>query len=111
MSITGIILAAGKGTRMKSDLPKVLHTVLGKKLISYAIDSISEIKNKYVVVGHEAEQVIESLPKNIKNIIQHEQKGTGHAVSVVVESSSFQEDNSEYILIIPGDVPLINKKT
>ncbi len=110
MSISGIILAAGKGTRMKSDLPKVLHTVLGKKLISYAIDSISEIKNKYVVVGHEAEQVIESLPKNIKNIIQHEQKGTGHAVSVVVESSSFQEDNSEYILIIPGDVPLINKE-
>lgn len=108
MSITGIILAAGKGTRMKSNLPKVLHTVLGKKLISYAIDSISGIDDIYVVVGHEADQVIQSMPSDIKNIIQHEQKGTGHAVSVVMESTSFQEDNSEYILIIPGDVPLIN---
>jgi bifunctional UDP-N-acetylglucosamine pyrophosphorylase/glucosamine-1-phosphate N-acetyltransferase len=80
MSITGIILAAGKGTRMKSDLPKVLHTVLGKKLISYAIDSISGIDDTYVVVGHEADQVIQSMPSDIKNIIQHEQKGTGHAV-------------------------------
>ena len=109
MSITGIILAAGKGTRMKSNLPKVLHTVLGKKLISYAIDTISDIQDKYVVVGHEAEQVIESLPKDVRNIIQNEQNGTGHAVAVVVESPSFQEDNSEYILVIPGDVPLIDK--
>ena len=110
MSITGIILAAGKGTRMKSDLPKVLHTVLGKKLISYAIDSISGIQDKYVVVGHEADQVVDSLPSDIKSIVQHEQKGTGHAVSVVMESTSFQDDNSEYILIIPGDVPLIQKE-
>ena len=84
MNVSGVILAAGKGTRMKSNLPKVLHSVSGKKLISYALEVIEDINTKYVVVGHEAEQVMEALPESVNFVIQEEQKGTGHAISIPV---------------------------
>ncbi len=84
MNIAGIVLAAGKGTRMKSELPKVLHSVLGKKLIHYATDVISDFEHKYVVVGHEADLVSKELAEGITPILQSTQNGTGHAVATVL---------------------------
>jgi bifunctional UDP-N-acetylglucosamine pyrophosphorylase/glucosamine-1-phosphate N-acetyltransferase len=89
MSISVIVLAAGKGTRMKSELPKVLHHVLGKTLLSHVFDALSSIDNKFVVVGHESDLVINSIPSLIKNVIQKEQLGTGHAVSIAINSEVF----------------------
>ena len=86
MSVSVIVLAAGKGTRMNSELPKVLHKVLGKSLLSHALDTLSFSDNKLVVVGHGADLVIDSLPPSINNILQKDQLGTGHAVSTVILS-------------------------
>ena len=109
MSISVIVLAAGKGTRMKSELPKVLHHVLGKTLLSHVFDALSSIDNKFVVVGHESDLVINSIPSLIKNVIQKEQLGTGHAVSIAINSEVFNEIKSEFTLVVPGDVPAINE--
>ena len=105
MSVSVIFLAAGKGTRMNSELPKVLHKVLGKSLLSHALDTLSFSDNKLVVVGHGADLVIDSLPPSIKNILQKDQLGTGHAVSTVINSEVFEECKSEFTLVVPGDVP------
>ena len=105
MSVSVIVLAAGKGTRMNSELPKVLHKVLGKSLLSHALDTLSFSDNKLVVVGHGADLVIDSLPPSIKNILQKDQLGTGHAVSTVINSEVFEESKSEFTLVVPGDVP------
>ena len=105
MSVSVIVLAAGKGTRMNSELPKVLHKVLGKSLLSHALDTLSFSDNKLVVVGHEADLVIDSLPPSINNILQKDQLGTGHAVSTVINSEVFKECKSEFTLVVPGDVP------
>ena len=109
MSISVIVLAAGKGTRMKSELPKVLHHVLGKTLLSHVFDAFSSIDNKFVVVGHESDLVINSIPSSIKNVIQKDQLGTGHAVSTAINSEFFNEIKSEFTLVVPGDVPAINE--
>jgi bifunctional UDP-N-acetylglucosamine pyrophosphorylase/glucosamine-1-phosphate N-acetyltransferase len=109
MSISVIVLAAGKGTRMKSELPKVLHHVLGKTLLSHVFDALSSIDKKFVVVGHESDLVINSIPSLIKNVIQKEQLGTGHAVSIAINSEVFNEIKSEFTLVVPGDVPAINE--
>ena len=108
MSVSVIVLAAGKGTRMNSELPKVLHKVLGKSLLSHALDTLSFSDNKLVVVGHEADLVIDSLPSSIKNILQKDQLGTGHAVSTVINSEVFKKSKSDFTLVVPGDVPGIN---
>ena len=105
MSVSVIVLAAGKGTRMNSELPKVLHKVLGKSLLSHAFAALSFSDNKLVVVGHGADLVIDSLPPSIKNILQKDQLGTGHAVSTVINSEVFKECKSEFTLVVPGDVP------
>ena len=105
MSVSVIVLAAGKGTRMNSELPKVLHKVLGKSLLSHAFDALSFSDNKLVVVGHGADLVIDSLPPSINNILQKDQLGTGHAVSTVINSEVFKKSKSEFTLVVPGDVP------
>ncbi len=109
MSISVIVLAAGKGTRMKSELPKVLHHVLGKTLLSHVFDALSSIDNKFVVVGHQSDLVINSIPSSVKNVIQKDQLGTGHAVSIAINSEVFNEIKSEFTLVVPGDVPAINE--
>ena len=109
MNVSGVILAAGKGTRMKSNVPKVLHPVSGKKLVLYALEVIEDINTKYIVVGHEAEKVIEAVPDSLNVVIQEEQKGTGHAISILLDDKKFANDTSEYILVLPGDVPMINR--
>ena len=111
MKISGVILAAGKGTRMKSDLPKVLHSVLGKPMITYGQNAIKHLNNKYVVVGHQSDLVIKELANEFKPVIQEEQLGTGHAVLTLLNSNEFINDDSDYIVIIPGDAPLLLKES
>tara|TARA_Y100001978_G_C23698923_1_gene439489 strand:+ start:1201 stop:2556 length:1356 start_codon:yes stop_codon:yes gene_type:complete len=109
------ILAAGKGTRMKSSLPKVLHKLSGKTLIRRVIDSCIELKPDkiFIVVGHEANRIRESL-SNFKDInkinfvLQNPQNGTGHAIQVLSkELKSFKGK----LLVLNGDVPLIRSET
>ncbi|VUD63896.1 Bifunctional protein GlmU [Thalassocella blandensis] len=106
-----IILAAGKGTRMKSDKPKVLHTLAGKPFLQHVIDRARELKasNIYIVVGHGADQVRQCIGSadDIEYIEQTEQLGTGHAVQQVLP---YLNDKAKS-LILYGDVPLIATKT
>jgi len=115
MRITAIILAAGKGTRMKSSIPKVLHTISGKEIISYVIDSVlkANIKDIIIVAGsnfNRVKEYIEGRYKNnkIKIIRQKPLLGTGHAVLTVIKSKIRL---NPYILILNGDVPLIKSST
>lgn len=111
MSHNAIILAAGKGTRMNSDLPKVAHEIVGKTMIDYVIDAVNDAKisNKYIVVGHQAEYIksITSYP-NVTHVLQAQQLGTGHAV-MQAESAMVLDDN--LTLILAGDCPLIKSET
>lgn len=112
MDIKSVILAAGKGTRMKSNLPKVLHEILGKALVGYVLDSVRHITNEnFVIVGHHAEEVekyVISHYENAKTVLQSPQLGTGHAVSMVCP---MLENYSGQVLILCGDTPLITEDT
>ncbi len=104
-----IILAAGKGSRMKSKLPKVLQPLAGKTLVQHVIDSARELSDTqlHLVVGHEAEQVKNSIDDDVLWYEQTEQLGTGHAV-MQVENGISDEGTS---LVLYGDVPLIKPET
>lgn len=105
-----IILAAGKGTRMKSDLPKCACLILGKPMIKHLIDSCIEanIDNIIVVIGYKGEIIKEILSEypNIMYAYQNEQLGTGHACMM---TESLLKDKSGSTIIVPGDMPLIGK--
>ena len=109
-----IILAAGEGTRMKSDKPKVLSEVLFKPMISWVIDSIeeSEIKDICIIAGFKQEMLtnyLKSEGKNIQKALQQERKGTAHAVMM---AKNFLEGNhGKDILILNGDAPFIDSAT
>ena len=84
MSLSVIVLAAGMGKRMKSDLPKVLHPVLGRPMLSYVVDAVLKLlpKRVVVVVGHGAQEVEKALDsKEITYVTQTERLGTGHAAN------------------------------
>ena len=112
MEIKSVILAAGKGTRMKSDIPKVLHKIFEKPLLGYVLGSVKDITTEnFVIVGHHAEEVqeyVETNYNNAKTVLQTPQLGTGHAVSMVCP---YLEDYSGQILILCGDTPLITSET
>ena len=107
-----IILAAGKGTRMNSDLPKVLHKLNGKALLDFVLDE-SELLNPIetiLVVGFKKEQVISHTENriNLKYVTQIEQLGTGHAV---LQTEELLKNNKGHIIILYGDVPNIKAST
>jgi bifunctional UDP-N-acetylglucosamine pyrophosphorylase/glucosamine-1-phosphate N-acetyltransferase len=110
-NISIIILAAGKGTRMYSDAPKVLHTVCGRSMLLRVIDAVSVLSPEkiVVVVGYGAEAVQAELQgiSNVETVLQAEQNGTGHAVQCALSGA---EITSDEVLILPGDVPLIDSK-
>lgn len=110
--IKSVILAAGKGTRMKSETPKVLHKIFEKPLLGYVLDNVKPITNEdFVIVGHHAEEVTEFVQKNYKSaktVLQTPQLGTGHAVSMVCPAL---ENFDGQVLILCGDTPLITKET
>lgn len=106
-----IILAAGKGIRMKSDLPKILHRLSGKPLLEYVLETVQglNLNRVAVVVGFQGEKVKELVKdKNVEVVWQKEQLGTGHAV---IQAEPFFKDYSGDILVLCGDVPLLRKQT
>jgi len=110
-NLTLLILAAGKGTRLKSTLPKVLHRLAGRTLIEHVVDAARPLNSSAtcVVVGHEAGQVQTSLSHlTLQFSIQEPQLGTGHAVQI---ASEFWKPNQGDLLVLSGDVPLISTET
>ena len=109
--IKAVILAAGKGTRMKSELPKVIHKALGKPLVQYSIDAASEAgaasADICLVVGHKAEMVRDVVGDSVTYVTQEQQLGTGHAVKCASEFIG----NDGLTMILCGDTPLITGKT
>jgi bifunctional UDP-N-acetylglucosamine pyrophosphorylase/glucosamine-1-phosphate N-acetyltransferase len=110
--VATIILAAGKGTRMKSDMVKVLHPILGLPMLSYPIAvSLNGIQAEktIVVVGYQAEQIQEKFKSpRIQFVLQEEQLGTGHAA---MQAVPFLKTFTGTALILCGDVPLVNAGT
>jgi len=113
MGKTAIILAAGKGTRMKSDLPKVLHEVCGRPMLAYVLDACREAgcQTLLVVIGHKAGLVREAFAddaSDIRWVEQTEQLGTGHAVMVCADELS---ELRGAVLVVAGDGPLVEAET
>jgi bifunctional UDP-N-acetylglucosamine pyrophosphorylase/glucosamine-1-phosphate N-acetyltransferase len=110
MNLTTIILAAGKGTRMRSELPKVLHKIAGKPLLRHVYDMSYTLENNRILIvyGHGAERVLDTL-KDIDAgwFEQKQQLGTGHAVQQVID----QIKEGDITLILYGDVPLLKRST
>lgn len=107
-----VILAAGKGTRMKSDLPKVLHPVLDRPMLAYVFDACraAGVETIYAVIGHGAEQVKTAFAdaEDVVWVLQAEQNGTGHAVLCCAEHLA---DVQAETLVLCGDGPLIRSQT
>jgi bifunctional UDP-N-acetylglucosamine pyrophosphorylase/glucosamine-1-phosphate N-acetyltransferase len=105
------IMAAGKGTRLKSRHPKVLHQIAGKTLLGHVVAAASKIvppENIFAIIGHEAELVREALQSTgIQFVLQAEQRGTGHALMVAREALQ----GFSHVLVLSGDVPLIHSET
>lgn len=109
MSLKSIVLAAGKGTRMKSKLPKVLHEILDKPMLDYVLDRCLELSNErpIVIVGHQGEMVAKHLEGRAQIAEQKEQLGTGHAVMMGIDLIADDDD----VLIVCGDTPLLTAQT
>lgn len=110
MGFTSIILAAGMGTRMKSELPKVLHRVCGKPLVKWVIDASVKAGAERVcaVVGHKSELVKDTIDGSCEYALQAEQKGTGHAV---MQAINLIKNSDGEVVILNGDTPLITAET
>ncbi len=112
--VKSIILAAGKGTRMKSEMPKVLHSIFNKPLLGYVLDAVNNIDcadESFVIVGHEAEKVenfVKSYCDNAKCVLQSPQLGTGDAVN---KAAPYLKDFDGYVIVVCGDTPLITSET
>jgi bifunctional UDP-N-acetylglucosamine pyrophosphorylase/glucosamine-1-phosphate N-acetyltransferase len=110
MNLDVVVLAAGKGTRMRSDMPKVLHILADKPLLGHVISAANSLNPTaiHIVVGHKAEDVEASFPGSpLRWVKQIEQLGTGHAVAQAMPSIT----NDSVVLILYGDVPLIKAST
>lgn len=115
MMMKAVVLAAGKGTRMKSSKPKVLHEIFDKPLLAYVLDAVNKtnlVDFSYVIVGHQADLVTDfcskNYPQNTKTKLQQPQLGTGHAISFVLEELKDYKGN---LLILCGDTPVITPET
>ena len=105
-----VILAAGKGTRLKSALAKVLHPAGGRSLVEHVVRSLAPLKTKRVlaIVGHQAEQVTLAVaPLEVQSVLQQPQNGTGHAMLVAKRALG----NAKIAVVVPGDAPLIRTET
>lgn len=107
MAVKAVIMAAGQGTRMKSDLPKVLHQVAGRSMVGWVVAAAREVgaNRIMVVVGHGSDAVAADLPDDIDFCVQAEQLGTGHAVQVAIEALG--DVSSDTVLVLSGDTPLL----
>lgn len=107
--LKAVILAAGKGTRMKSELPKVLHEIDGKSMVEYVIDAARQagVEEICLVVGHGAELVRDRIGSGVQYVLQEEQLGTGHAVRCAKDFIGTEGDT----MILCGDTPIITGQT
>ena len=110
MKITAILLAAGQGTRMKSDLPKVLHPLCGKPMIWHVMESLKQVATEkpVVVVGHGAEQVKAFLAESAECVLQEPQLGTAHAA---LQAEAIVKGRSDLVIITYADMPLLRGET
>lgn len=110
MTIDVVILAAGKGTRMVSDLPKPLHPLLGKPLINYVIDAVAPLAENppVIIIGHGGEKIKETLGSQLRYAVQADLLGTGHAVQQAEKNLKGQSD---LVLVLYGDMPLVKTST
>ncbi len=104
--IAAIVLAAGLGTRMKSSLVKTMHPLRGKPLIRYSIDAAKELEpaRLILVVGHQAERIMDTIGSEAAYAVQHEQKGTAHAV---MQAVPFLEGFDGDVVVLYADMPLL----
>jgi bifunctional UDP-N-acetylglucosamine pyrophosphorylase/glucosamine-1-phosphate N-acetyltransferase len=103
-----IVLAAGQGKRMISDLPKVAHMAAGRPLVGWVLETVSSLNpaTTVVVVGHRADEVERLLPDHVRSAIQEEQLGTGHATKVGM-SAIGDIDPDDSVVVLYGDLPLL----
>ena len=106
LDLVTIILAAGKGTRMKSKLPKVLHKAAGKPMLQHVLDAAkgAGARRNIVVVGFGGEQVKEAMGEQAEFVVQAEQLGTGHAVR---QAEPLLQDEKGTVVVLCGDTPLV----
>jgi bifunctional UDP-N-acetylglucosamine pyrophosphorylase/glucosamine-1-phosphate N-acetyltransferase len=107
-NVTAVILAAGQGTRMKSEKAKVLHQILGRPMIAYLLDTLKAVgvQGIVMVAGHQAEAVQEALKEfGVRFVIQEPQLGTGHAVQVAMAAVP---SKARTVMVLCGDAPLIS---
>lgn len=107
---TALILAAGDGKRMKSELPKVLHKVCGKELIAHVLKAVSRISDDapIVVTGNKRELIESLLKDKARFVVQPERRGTAHAVLC---AKDYLEGREGYVTVTAGDMPLITEQT
>ncbi len=110
MDVLSVILAAGKGKRMKSKYPKVMQKVLEKPMLLWILDKLQNlgIENKVVVLGYGKEYIVENIP-GLDYVVQKELKGTGDAVKTTFDR--LKQFDNENVIILYGDVPLIKEGT
>lgn len=110
MKLKTLILAAGKGTRMKSDMPKVIHKVNGIPMITKIIDTLSGLnpEENILILGHKKEEVLKVVGENCDYVLQTEQLGTGHAVIQAKEKLKGYDGD---VMILCGDTPLLREST
>ena len=105
-----VILAAGKGTRMKSNLPKVLHPLAGKPFVMYSVEAADAVSTNKptLVIGYQGDRVRETVDEAARYVVQEEQLGTGHAVA---QARDLLEGQSDYVMVIYADMPLLRAAT
>jgi bifunctional UDP-N-acetylglucosamine pyrophosphorylase / glucosamine-1-phosphate N-acetyltransferase len=110
MRIRSVVLAAGHGTRMRSDQPKVLHPILGKPLVWFALETARQVSGDkpVVVIGHGADAVRAALGSDVEFVLQAQQLGTGHAV---MQAAPLLRGKSDLVLVTYADMPLITSQT
>ena len=108
-NLVAVIMAAGKGTRMKSKLPKVMHSLAGKTLIEHVLDTVTQvgIERPLVIVGHGREEIKAHISQRAELVAQTEQLGTGHAV---MQALPYLE-GAQTVLVLSGDQPLLKVET
>jgi len=118
--LAAVVLAAGEGSRIRSDTPKVLHELCGRPMVLHVVDALAELplERVVIVVGHGAERVTKTLQEQlvtevpVEFVEQRVQRGTGDAVSVALTSSAFDDlDAEDDILVLPSDAPLVRAET
>lgn len=108
--VIALVLAAGKGTRMKSDKSKLVHKIYGKELVKRVVETAkkSGVNDVVTVVGYKKEQVQQVLGDSVKYVYQNEMLGTGHAV---LQAEDYLKDKHGKVIVLNGDVPILRPET